>query len=180
MNQHELVQGIYQSQPWEEKLTEPLTSLGFEKPDQAWKNLATLAVQTKFPSLHPEFFPTLLELISKSYQADTALLNFERFTEKILDKNYLYTLLSESSSLLKALITLFSGSQVLTDTLLNDPSHFDWLKNPDTLGKSKSKDVLMRDFFEMAGEDYLSKKTPSLLRRFKKREYIRSGFKISP
>ncbi|NIQ01572.1 MAG: glutamate-ammonia-ligase adenylyltransferase, partial [Nitrospinaceae bacterium] len=124
-----------------------------------------------------DFFPRFLRELAGSYDAGLALLNFERFTEKIHDKNYLYTLLADSTELLHALVTLFSGSQVLTDTLLSDPSHFDWLKHPDTLNRPKTKDALMRDFYEMSGVDDPGRDTPTLLRRFKKREYIRIGLR---
>ena len=47
-----------------------------------------------------------------------------------------------------------------------------------SLAESKSKDMLMRDFYEMAGEEIShNKNISSLLRRFKKREYIRIGLR---
>ncbi|MFQ5450881.1 MAG: bifunctional [glutamate--ammonia ligase]-adenylyl-L-tyrosine phosphorylase/[glutamate--ammonia-ligase] adenylyltransferase [Nitrospinaceae bacterium] len=172
-----LLDWIYARRPWEDGLSASLRRYGFEEPQKAWQNLITLAGQLKFPDLFPDFFPALMQAISKSYSADIALHNLERFAGKIFDKNYLYTLLTDSPELLEALIILFSGSQVLTDTLLKDPSHFDWLRQPETLGKSKSKDALMRDFHEMAEQDTAPGKVPRLLRRFKKRECIRIGLR---
>ena len=171
----DLCQNIYSLRPWDETLAASLKECA--EPKKAWQNLTTLAGQTNFQELFPGFFPSLLELVSISYDPDLALSNFERFAEKIYDKNYFYTLLSESNGLLKALVFLFSGSQVLSDTLLSDPSYFDWLKQPETLNKPKSKDALFRDFYVMAGEKYLNEDTPRLLRLFKKREYIRIGLK---
>lgn len=169
----ELCQWIYVSKSWDATLEDHLKE--YEEPQKAWENLTSLSRQANFRELFPSFFPLLLEYSAVSYDADKALSNFERFAEKIYDKNYFYTLLSESPGLLKALVFLFSGSQVLSDTLLNDPSCFDWLKQPETLHKPKSKDILFRDFYAMAGEGYLD--TPRLLRKFKKREYIRVGLK---
>ncbi len=168
---------ILESKPWSGELSEPLKELGFEDPEKAWKIFSVLNRQVNFPSLYPDFFSHLLECVSGSYDAEQAILNFERFAEKIFDKNYLYTLLTNSRELLNALIVLFSGSQVLTDNLLNTPSHFDWLNQPETLGKSKTKDVLYRDFHSLAGTEVLTERTPSLLRQFKKREYIRIGLR---
>ncbi|MBT3508501.1 MAG: bifunctional [glutamate--ammonia ligase]-adenylyl-L-tyrosine phosphorylase/[glutamate--ammonia-ligase] adenylyltransferase [Nitrospina sp.] len=173
----ELINKIHQRSPWDENLTEPLRGLGFREPESAWKNLIALAGHAQFEKLYPDFFHVLLELISSSHNADMALHNFERFSEKISDKDYLYTQLTESSSLFIALVFLFSGSQILTDTLLREPSYVDWLSRPETLTKSKTKDMLMRDFYEMAGEEFQGKNIFSALRKFKKREYIRIGLR---
>ena len=116
-------------------------------------SIAPLVCLPPAKTLFPDFFPSLLACVAKSYNTDIALNNFERFTGKIEDKNYLYTLLTESPDFLNSLILLFSGSQVLTDTLLKEPAHFDWLIRNETLHKSKSKDALMRDFYELAGTE---------------------------
>jgi glutamate-ammonia-ligase adenylyltransferase len=168
-----LIYRIHQRQPWDETL--PLQAFGFREPETAWKNLVALAGHAQFEKLYPDFFRILLELISSSHNADMALHNFERFSEKFLDKDHLYTQLTESPSLFVALIFLFSGSQVLTDALLKEPSYVDWLSRPETLANSKSKDMLMRDFYEMA--EFQSKNIFSVLRKFKKREYIRIGLR---
>ena len=173
----ELIQKIHQRHPWDETLSEPLKGCSLRDPENAWKNLIGLAGHAQFKKLYPDFFKVLLELISRSHNGDMALHNFERFSEKISDKDYLYTQLTESSSLFAALVFLFSGSQILTDTLLKEPSYVDWLSKPETLVNSKSKDMLMRDFYEMAGEEFQSKNIFSALRRFKKREYIRIGLR---
>jgi len=158
-------------------LQAPLSLYNFSDNKKAWTNLQCISKQVNFSRLFVDFFSNFLNLVGESYNADIALSNFERFSEKINDKDYLYSLLTESHELMKALVTLFSGSQVLTDTLLQDPSHFDWLKIPETLNASKPKDILMRDYYEMAGDEHLTSAVPSLLRRFKKREYIRIGLR---
>jgi glutamate-ammonia-ligase adenylyltransferase len=161
----------------DDEIKEYLTGLGFSDPDKIWKILTSLKGQLNFQKLYPEFFSNLLVTCSQSYDPEQAIVNFERFAEKILDKNYLFTIITNSKELFHALITLFSGSQLLTDTLLKSPSHFDWLNQPETLGQKKSKDVLYRDYHSLAGTDVLTDKTPALLRQFKKREYIRIGLR---
>ena len=170
-------QAIYSGQAWDSELGAVLKTSGFDDPEKAWKTLAVLSGQAVFKDLIPDFFPALLKGLSISYNSDLALTNLERFADKILDKNYLYTFLAENPDLLEALVVLFSGSQILTDTLLKDPAHFDWLKHPDILNESRSMDALTRDFHELSQGKYISEKTPGLLRRFKKREYIRIGLR---
>jgi [glutamine synthetase] adenylyltransferase / [glutamine synthetase]-adenylyl-L-tyrosine phosphorylase len=170
------VQRIHERQPWDETLLKPMQGFAFLQPKNAWKELMALASHAQFKKLYPDFFKILLTHISCSYNADMALHNFERFSEKILDKDYLYTELIKSPNLFAALVCLFSGSQILTDTLLKEPSYIDWLSQPETLAKSKSKDMLMRDFYEMEGENF-GRNFFSSLRKFKKREYIRIGLR---
>lgn len=171
----DICQEIYNSQSWDETLAAHLRE--FDAPQKTWETLVSLARQANFRELFPTFFPSLMEFVAQSYDPDLALTNFERFADKIYDKNYFYTLLASSRDLVKALVFLFSGSQSLSDALLNDPSCFDWLKQPDTLGKPKSKDALFRDYHALAGNDLLGEDTPRLLRRFKRMEYIRIGLK---
>jgi [glutamine synthetase] adenylyltransferase / [glutamine synthetase]-adenylyl-L-tyrosine phosphorylase len=173
----ELINKIHRRQPWNKTLFKPLQSFFLRDPKNAWKDLVALAGHAQFEKLYSNFFNTLLELISSSHNADMALHNFERFSENISDKDYLYTQLTESPCLFKALVFLFSGSQMLTDVLLSEPSYVNWLSRPETLKNTKSKDMLMRDFYEMAGEEFQSKNIFSALRKFKKREYVRIGLR---
>ncbi len=173
----EFFQSIYQGQALDSECQGVLKKSGIDDTEKAWKTLSALSGQAGFKDLIPGFFPALLDGLRRSYDADLALTNLERFADKILDKNYLYTFLAENPDLLEALIVLFSGSQILTDTLLKDPAHFDWLKHPDILNKFRSLDALMRDFHDLSQGEYISEKTPGLLRRFKKREYIRIGLR---
>ena len=154
-----------------------MQGFAFCDPKNAWKEIVALAGHAQFEKLYPNFFKILLTLISSSYNADMALHNLERFSEKFFDKDYLYTELTKSPTLFEALVILFSGSQILTNTLLKEPSYIDWLSRPETLAKSKSKDMMTRDFYEMAGEGFQKTNILSPLRKFKKREYIRIGLR---
>ena len=173
----DLFQRIHERQPWNTTLLKPLQEIAFRDPKNAWKELVALAGHAQFEKLYPNFFKVLLTLISSSYNADMALHNLERFSEKIFDKDYLYTELTKSPILFEALIFLFSGSQILTNTLLKEPSYIDWLSRPETLAKSKTKDMMTRDLYEMAGEEFQKINILSPLRKFKKREYIRIGLR---
>jgi len=168
---------LFENKPWNDEIEAALIKSGFEQPESAWRILIALRQQCNFSELYPQFFSSFLNQLSQSYNADIALNNFQRLDEEILDKDHLYSQLSSSLYLLNALTLLFSGSQMLTDTLLRNPSYVDWLSDPDTLKKTKTRDVLYRDFYEMAGTDELTVQIPSLLRKFKKREYIRLGLR---
>ncbi len=168
---------IFEKIPWEERFDGVLRQLKLDEPKKAWEIFSKINLQANFKDLYPTFFPSLFTSLKNSYKADTALNNFDRLTEKIVDKEHLYSLLTLSPEFLKTLITLFSGSQVLTDTLLSNPSYIDWLSQDGMLTVSKTKNVLYREFYQMAGVNYSNEQIPSLLRKFKKREYIRIGLR---
>ena len=168
---------LFENRPWSDEIGAALAEGGFEQPENAWRILTVLSQQSNFVKLYPQFFSTFLNHLSQSYNPDIALNNFQRLAEEIPDKDHLYSLLSNSPFLLKALTVLFSGSQILSNTLLSDPSHIDWLSEPDTLTKPKTRDILYRDFYAMAGTDELTDRVPLFLRKFKKREYIRLGLR---
>jgi len=173
----ELQSWLLENRAWNDEIEAALTEIGFEKPESAWRILIELRRKVNFKNLYPQFFSSFLSQLSQSYNADIALNNFQRLNEDIVDKDHLYSQLSSSPHLLNALTLLFSGSQMLTDALLSNPSYVDWLSDPDTLKKPKTRDVLYRNFYEMAGTDELTDQIPSLLRKFKKREYIRLGLR---
>jgi glutamate-ammonia-ligase adenylyltransferase len=168
---------LFANKPWDNEIEAALARSGFEQPENVWRILTSLSQQSNFAKLYPQFFSAFLNHLSQSYNPDLALNNFQRLAEAIPDKDHLYSLLSNSPFLLKTLTVLFSGSQMLTDALLSNPSYVDWLSEPDTLTKPKTRDTLYRDFYELANTVELTDQTPTLLRKFKKREYIRLGLR---
>ena len=168
---------IHNRDIWQDSFEEPLQIHKLLEPKKSWSSLITLSGQLNFQRLYPNFFKSLLKLIGESYHPDLALNNFERFTQTIIDKTYLYTILSTTPETLKSLIVLFSGSQILTDSLLSDPSYFNWINNSDIINNSRSKDEFMRAYYELVKKNNADVITPQLLRKFKKREYIRIGLR---
>jgi [glutamine synthetase] adenylyltransferase / [glutamine synthetase]-adenylyl-L-tyrosine phosphorylase len=146
---------------------------GFQDPSKCWKDLISLAKAVNFKKLYPQFFSRLLDISARSHNADLALHNLEYFSEKFSDKDHLFTQLTESNFLLESLVFLFSGSQILTDSLLSEPSYVNSLSRQGSL--KKSKDILIREFYEWENGD--EKNFSSILRKFKKREYIRIGLR---
>ncbi len=162
---------------WNKELEELLLKCELENPSADWNEVLRISKQCNFSELHPSFFEEFFHFLDDSFDPNIALKNFSRFSDLISDKNHFYSLLATNPDFHKNLIFLFSGSQVLTDTLFQNPSLIDWLRLPGVLSKSKKKDVFQRDYYELAGDDYNSDRTPSLLRQFKKREYLRVGLR---
>ncbi|MFQ5482275.1 MAG: hypothetical protein ACE5ER_05910, partial [Nitrospinaceae bacterium] len=162
-----LSEALHQEESWNPRLSSALTRAGIRDPEKVWAQLLQLRRQTQFPERYSGFFPQFLDCLAQSYDPDLAANNFLRLADIMQDKEHLFSQLSVAPSLLKALIILFSGSQVLSSTLLACPSHIDWLSQPETLEKTKTRDVLYREFYTLGGADSLPQNTPDLLRRFK-------------
>ena len=172
-----LADDVLDKKTFDKQIAHALCKIGFLNPTSVFKNLILLSVHTDFKKLFPDFLPKLILELSESFDQNRGLNNFERFSEKIFDKNYFYTILNNEPWLIKALIVLFSGSQLLTDILLNDPSIFDWLKEHETLNKCKAKDILYRELWQILQKTRSYNEKLKVLRCFKKREYIRIGLR---
>ncbi len=173
----QLTDDLFDKKTFDEEIGHNLGKIGFLNLTSAFKNLIVLSGHTDFKKLFPDFFPKLILEFSKCFDPDRGLNNFERFSEKIFDKNYFYTILNNEPSLINALIVFFSGSQLLTDILLKDPSIFDWLKEHETLNKSKAKDILYRELWQLLQKARSYNEKLKMLRFFKKREYCRTGLR---
>ena len=156
-----------------EKIKASLEELGFLFYEKTWEILVNISKQTKFATLFPDFFPKFMTELFQSFDPDMALNNFERFTEIIYDKDYLYTILNTEPPKLKTLITLFSGSQFLSDILFNEPSLFDWLMDKKTLDSPRFKDVLQQELGKMLESAAVHKDRLKVLRRFRKKLDVR-------
>lgn len=172
-----LIDCVFGKKPPGEQTTNALSRLGFSVPKSAFKNLFILSGHIDFKKLFPDFFPKLIHELVESFDPDRGLNNFERFSEKIFDKNYFYTILNNELWILNALVTLFSGSQILTDNLLKDPSLFDGLKEYETLNKSQERDILYRDLGWFLRKTHSYDEKLRVLRQFKKKEYLRIGLR---
>jgi len=121
-SKEKLIEKIHNCEAWDDQLESSLMEFEFQVPSKCWKDLISLSKAVNFKKLYPQFFSSLLEISARSHNADLALHNLERFSEKFSDKDHLFAQFSESNSLLEALVFLFSGSQILTDSLLSEPS----------------------------------------------------------
>lgn len=170
--------GIFLEEPaGDEERDRLLKELRFASCEEAWDSLKKISKQIKFKGLFPDFFPEFLKELSLSFDPDMALNNFERFSEIIHDKNYLYTILSSEPWKLNVLITLFSGSQFLSDILLKEPRYFDWLMSGNILDSPTFKDALYKELSGLMDTAVSSDDHLKVLRQFKKREFLRIGLR---
>lgn len=78
-----------------------------------------------------------LAIVAACADPDRALVNFERFAS-VANPIELYSYLDHHPRAMEILVTLFAGSQFLTEILLRNPEYFDLLVHPKRLGQIKS------------------------------------------
>ena len=118
---------------------------------------------------------SIIDISLNSFQPDTALNNCEKFLSAIKDTEYSVLIKGVGEVYWRWLISLFSGSQYLSDILIRHPEDIPWVINVIRDKRSRFKDEMTDEL--SAGLDGIDdrKEELLLLRRFKQREYLRIG-----
>lgn len=118
------------------------TSLGFQNWKAALQLLRKLAESTEnLQEKFNRFLPTLLMSLSNCPDPDLALVNFDRFIRTARSLDHLQTI-ENNPRVLEILLTIFSGSQYLTEILFKDPENLEILINHDLLAHQKTSEEL--------------------------------------
>ena len=151
-----------------------LSSLGFRDWQAALRHLQHIgsegdAVRTSLAN----WLPYLLMTLSACADPDQALINLERF---LSDEhvNEIFNELRKNPRTLEILITIFAGSQYLTEILLREPRRLDMLIDRDRLARQKSADE-----FQQESSNTITNLAPAeqlnALRVYQKGELLRIG-----
>lgn len=154
-------------------------SIRFANPPAAQRILQRLAQQPDFAAC----LPYLLTALDSAASPDRALVNLERFIANSTDQAALARQLARHPRVLEILLTLFAGSQFLTEILLRHPQYFDQLRSYQRLTRPKSAAQLLEEARSLVddaggrGSEEVKKDSPLLdgLRRFQRRELLRIG-----
>ncbi|MCB0211790.1 MAG: glutamine synthetase adenylyltransferase [Anaerolineae bacterium] len=124
--------------------------------------------------------PHLLSTLAETNNPDHILVNFERFINNAPHQLTLYRDFAANPRAIEILLTIFEGSQFLTEILLRNPHYFDRLTAHHQLTQPKSFDQFLTDTrtrlsrtFDQA--DPQSVATLDSLRRFQRWELLRIG-----
>lgn len=146
-----------------------LSSVPFAELARARANLALL--ESRLPSSVLQLLPTVLAQVP---DPDVALNDLERFT-----RNCSPGVLGEIArlpTLLHYLLTLFSHSRFLSETLIQQPLLLAWLGRDKQLARVKSKDDLLEEYARFEATAFEAD-VAVVLARFKRREYLRIALK---
>ncbi|MBI3989941.1 MAG: bifunctional [glutamate--ammonia ligase]-adenylyl-L-tyrosine phosphorylase/[glutamate--ammonia-ligase] adenylyltransferase [candidate division NC10 bacterium] len=158
-----------------EHLSTLLSRAGLKDLKRAEANLELLAQKGLSREAFDELLPHLLDALPNAPDPDMALNNLERYTEAVVDRGFFYSLLARQRRILDVALTIFGGSQFLSDILARFPQDLYWLLEPGVLRKGRLKEELSADLSAMIDRRETLPRKFGALRRFKLREILRIG-----
>lgn len=159
----------------EERISTVLRGAGVRNPSRGIVNIRRMAGSGS----QRETFARLLVLawseLQRSGDPDMALNNWDRFTEQVGDREAFFRELLAQPRRLEIMLTIFAGSQFLSDTLIRTPSFLAWLSDPRVVAADRSQEAMEADLRGMLGDAPDRNAQLDGLRRFRRREILRIG-----
>jgi len=159
----------------ESRAYETLEGKGFSDPARALVNLRRIGGEAEQRLLFARLAILACDVLAHRPDPDMALNNWERFLHALPDANaHLRRMLSQPMRL-EILLSIFSASQFLADTLVREPVLLDYIGSPEVLHLPRASDAIAAEL------DGMSRLTPDpaewrdSLRRFRRREILRIG-----
>ena len=160
----------------DDALRDVLGTAGFAQPAAAYRALERLAGDSRIRPALGDLLPHLLSALAEAAAPDRVMVNLLRLIDHVADRPTLVRFLADHPRAVQILVTLFSGSQFLTEILLRNPEYFDLLLAHRELAVAKRLD----EFCAQAGacaiqgpEDIAGQL--DALRRFQRWELLRIG-----
>ena len=152
-----------------------LRDAGFQNSERAYVNLKGLAGAGERRNTFARISLLAFDILSRKPDPDMALNNWERFIHSVVSPEFHYRLLLSQPMRLDILLSIFSGSQFLSDTLIRNPGFLDWLVTPELLHKSRESEDLAKELREAAGTCSTDTEWLNKIRRLRRREILRIG-----
>jgi glutamate-ammonia-ligase adenylyltransferase len=115
-----------------------LSPVGFANWRAAHRCLLRLADESHARPALADLLPHLLTTLTGAADPDRVLVRFERFVHGVADKSATLCYLADNPRAAETLVTLFTGSQFLTEILLRYPEYFEQLTEQRHLAQPKS------------------------------------------
>jgi glutamate-ammonia-ligase adenylyltransferase len=152
-----------------------LRNVGIKNAERAYVNLRGLAGD----GIRRETFAKLallaFDILSGKPDPDMALNNWERFIHSLGNPEFHYHLLLSQPMRLDLLLTIFSGSQFLSDTLVRNPGFLDWMVIPEVLHHMRERRDMEEELRKAADTCSTHAEWLNKLRRLRRREILRIG-----
>ncbi|GAB4542521.1 MAG: hypothetical protein Kow0063_34600 [Anaerolineae bacterium] len=166
---------LLSEQSMEDQLHPLLAPAGFADWRAARRCLGRMADDPQVRPVLADLLPHLLATLADAASPDRVLVSLERFVQTVDDRLALYRFLAGSPRALEILVTLFAGSQFLTEILLRNPEYFKRLVEYKLLAQPKSVEQLYLEAQQvLASCDRYAEKLDAL-RRLQRWELLRIG-----
>ncbi len=160
----------------EDLVSRILRGYGFENPKRAYINLKTLAgIDEKAHELFARLALLACDILNTRPDPDMALNNWERFVRSLDCPQSHYDMLLSQPMRLEILLSIFSGSQFLADTLIRNPGFFEWITLPENVQSLIERNAAENELRAILDNAADHKEWLNGLRVFKKREILRIG-----
>ncbi|MCD6290336.1 MAG: glutamine synthetase adenylyltransferase [Anaerolineae bacterium] len=157
------------------RVRDALASVGFSDSRAAERCLRRIAGGSRWERAVVACLPSLIAALREVANPDRVLVNLERFADNVADRHELLQLLANDPRAVEVLVTLFAGSQFLTEILLRNPDYFERLTAQKDLVQLKTVEQLVAEaravLDPLAGAD----EQLDALRRFQRWELLRIG-----
>ncbi len=152
-----------------------LASYGFKNTALAYKNLCELAKHDLTGKTFIQLVALAFDILSRTPDPDMALNNWERFTHGLPSPEFHYKLYLSQPMRLEILLSIFSGSQFMADTLIRNPGFLDWLIVPENLHRVRAKKELADELKMLLDSSPNHRVWLNRVRRIRRREILRIG-----
>ena len=115
-----------------------LAAVSFADWQTAYRRLQQIAINDEAQQALANSLPHLLTALSDAANPDHVLVNLSRFAHSVASQVDLFDQFARNPRTLDILITLFAGSQFLTEILLRSPEYFDRFSDHHRLTRTKS------------------------------------------
>lgn len=154
-----------------------LAQLGFKNLKRAYENLRRLAARSQDKALFAQLAVLASGYLCVKSDPDMALNNWERLVSKLEMPDAHFELLMRQPSRLDIMMDLFSVSQFLSDSVINDPELLQWASEPHRLRRRRKRGELTVDLAILSQAQPDDQRWLSVLRRFRRRELLRIAIK---
>ena len=152
-----------------------LASAGLADMGAAQHRLLQMARDPQVRLALVELLPELLRALNATASPDRALVNLERLAQSCPEPVVLFRTLAGDPHLLEMLMTLFAGSQFLSEILLRHPEYLSRLADPRALAQPKSLKQLCQEAEAALLPGESDEAQLDALRRLQHWEYLRIG-----
>ena len=152
-----------------------LSAAGFTDTRRAYVNLRDLAGGGSRRHTFAKLALLATDILSRTPDPDMALNNWERFIRALPSPEFHYNLLLAQPMRLELLLSIFSVSQFLADTLIRYPGFLDWVIIPQNLHQMRKREDLEQELRTSAEVSRSHGGWLNQLRRLRRREIMRIG-----
>jgi glutamate-ammonia-ligase adenylyltransferase len=150
-----------------------LSERGFSDPARALLNLRRIGGDAERRTLFARLALLACDVLSQRPDPDMALNNWERYLHALPDPDaHLHQLLSQPMRL-EILLSIFSASQFLADTLVRDPDLLDYIGRPEIIHTPRGSAAVAEELSGISARTTGRDEWRDALRKFRRREILR-------